>query len=59
MRNGNLPGMGGVFNTFNLDLYHYAENNPVKYLDPDGRDVHNTSGHTLVVKPQSGPYVIL
>jgi hypothetical protein len=34
--NGNLPGMGGVFNTVNLHLYHYAGNNPVKYLDPTG-----------------------
>jgi hypothetical protein len=29
--------MGGVFNTVNLHLYHYAGNNPVKYVDPDGR----------------------
>jgi hypothetical protein len=36
-RNGKLPGMGGVFNTVNLHLYHYAGNNPVKYTDPDGR----------------------
>ncbi|MDR1896571.1 MAG: RHS repeat-associated core domain-containing protein, partial [Prevotellaceae bacterium] len=35
--NGNLPGMGGVFNTVNLHVYHYAGNNPVKYTDPDGR----------------------
>jgi len=34
--NQNLPGMGGVFNTVNLHLYHYAGNNPVKYTDPDG-----------------------
>ena len=36
-RNGSLPGMGGVFNTVNLHVYHYAGNNPVKYVDPDGR----------------------
>jgi hypothetical protein len=36
-RNGNLPGMGGVFNQVNLHAYHYAGNNPVKYVDPDGR----------------------
>nr|WP_305879936.1 MULTISPECIES: RHS repeat-associated core domain-containing protein [unclassified Treponema] len=35
--NENLPGMGGVFNTVNLHVYHYAGNNPVKYVDPDGK----------------------
>lgn len=37
--NQNLPGLGGVFNTVNSNLYHYAGNNPVKYTDPDGREV--------------------
>jgi hypothetical protein len=37
MRNGSLPGMGGVYNYVNLHVYHYAGNNPVKYTDPDGR----------------------
>jgi RHS repeat-associated protein len=35
-RNGSLPGQGGVFNHVNLHVYHYAGNNPVKYVDPDG-----------------------
>jgi RHS repeat-associated protein len=35
-RNGSLPGMGGVFNYANLHVYHYAGNNPVKYIDPTG-----------------------
>jgi hypothetical protein len=38
-RNGNLPGMGGVFNVVNLHVYHYAGNNPVKYVDPDGEKI--------------------
>jgi hypothetical protein len=39
-RNGNLPGQGGVFNYVNLHVYHYAGNNPVKYIDPNGRENH-------------------
>ena len=45
--NENLPGMGGVFNVVNLHVYHYAGYsqrsfelyNPIKYVDPDGRDI--------------------
>ena len=36
---GNLLGMGGVFNSVHLNLFHYAGNSPVKYVDPDGRKV--------------------
>ena len=32
-----LAGVGGVYNTINLHVYHYAGNNPVKYTDPDGK----------------------
>ena len=27
---------GGIYNTVNFSLYHYAGNNPVKYTDPTG-----------------------
>ena len=29
---------GGIYNSVNLNLYHYSANNPVKYSDPDGKD---------------------
>jgi RHS repeat-associated protein len=53
-RNGNLPGMGGVFNYVNLHVYHYAGNNPVKYTDPDGRDAYNCTGEDIYVRNEEG-----
>jgi hypothetical protein len=48
-RNGNLPGMGGVFNVANLHVYHYAGNNPVKHVDPTGEDFYNFTQEDIVV----------
>ena len=33
---GSSIGCGGAYNSVNLNLYHYGNNNPVKYNDPDG-----------------------
>jgi len=52
-RNQNLPGQGGVFNHVNLHAYHYAGNNPVKYVDPDGEVVIPIQGQYLM---QPGGY---
>ncbi|MDH4275927.1 MAG: hypothetical protein OEW08_12900, partial [Gammaproteobacteria bacterium] len=35
----NLAGMGGIYNSFNLGLFTYAHQNPVRYSDPDGNVV--------------------
>jgi RHS repeat-associated protein len=47
--NENLPGLGGVFNYVNLHAYHYAGNNPVKLVDPNGRDdeIYDLSGNHI------------
>jgi len=36
-----LAGLGGVFNAVNMDVYHYAGDNPVKLVDPDGNQSLN------------------
>ena len=44
-RNGNLPGGGGIFNYVNMHVYHYGGNNPIKYIDPDGRTATYSIDH--------------
>ena len=50
---GSLPGMGGVFNTVNLNLFHYAGNNPVRYVDPDGRELLSLGIAILTADPDN------
>ena len=34
---GSDAGCCGIYNPVNMSLYHYGGNNPIKYVDPDGR----------------------
>jgi hypothetical protein len=36
LKTDKLPGKGGVYNSININGYHYAGDNPTKYVDPDG-----------------------
>jgi RHS repeat-associated protein len=48
-QDSNLPGMGGVFNPMNLGMFTYTQNNPVKFVDPDG----NNAGPVYISGPIS------
>jgi len=53
-RNGNLPGQGGVYNYVNLHVYHYAGNNPVKYVDPDGNETKKSQLISGIIQMAGG-----
>ena len=48
--NQNLPGMGGIYNSINMHLYHYAGNNPVKYTDPTGMFSYDENGQSGTIQ---------
>lgn len=48
-----LPGQGGVYDPVNINLYHYAGNNPLKYIDPDGLLKRGASGGLIFWQPKN------
>jgi hypothetical protein len=54
-----LPGIGGVFNAVNLDVYHYAGQNPVKLVDPDGRADALNEGEESFMQRQNIQYKVM
>jgi len=47
-----LATLGGVFNSLNIDVYSYTHQNPLKYMDPDGRKLEFAKGSTPQFRQQ-------
>lgn len=51
----NLPGMGGIYNSTNINMYTYSGNNPVTFFDPDGNEYILPQGSGLSAKQRTIP----
>ena len=43
-----------MFTVTNLAVYHYTANNPLKYIDPDGRD-HHSHIYLTIIRHKDSP----
>lgn len=53
-----LPGSGGVYNPVNLNLYGYADQNPVTDTDPNGKCAEPITGTMCVIGAAEGLYAL-
>ena len=49
-----LGSLDRIYNTVNMHTYHYAGNNPVKYVVPDVNDFYNNTNDVMVVRNEDG-----
>ena len=55
---GSNVGQGGIYNQVNFNLYHYAGNNPIKYIDPTGKAVIVYMKYGLIGGNENDKYVV-